>query len=208
MEKILRNFINRGWLEPSDSEWASPCFVLPKKVARDWRLVVEYRGVNAETQHDSHTLPLIEDMLQKHFRRRIVAVIDLKYGYHQMPLAEQSRACTARSTPLGPLQLNVMLMGITNGNAAFQRMPVNLLEPGRDCAEPFVNDVIIASGDPSMRYVELLEVHERDITRVLELLVRHNLTGSSDKGTMAVSEQRPAAVRGILRYSQKDLVVH
>ena len=120
MEKILRDFIQRGWLEPCHSEWASPCFVVPKKVAGEWRLVVDYRGLNAQTQHDSYTLPLIEDMLQKQHRRRIFRVIDLKHGYHQMPLAEESRACTAMSTPLGPLQWKVMPMGVTNGNAAFQ----------------------------------------------------------------------------------------
>ena len=188
MEKILRDFIQRGWLEPCHSEWASPCFVVPKKVAAEWRLVVDYRGLNAQTQHDSYTLPLIEDMLQKQHRRRIFTVIDLKHGYHQMPLAEESRACTAMSTPLGPLQWKVMPMGVTNGNAAFQRMLENLLEPVRDCADPFVDDVIIASGDPSMSYKELLEAHERDVTRVLDLLVRHKLTGSSDKATIAVSE--------------------
>ena len=47
------------------------------------------------------------------------------------------------------------------------------LRPVRDCADPFVDDVIIASGDPSMSYEELLEAHERDVTRVLDLLVRH-----------------------------------
>ena len=104
MERILRDFIQRGWLEPCYSEWASPCFVVPKKVAGEWRLVVDYGGLNAQTQHDSYTLPLIEDMLQKQHRRRIFTVIDLKHCYHQMPLAEESRACTAMSTPLGRLQ--------------------------------------------------------------------------------------------------------
>ena len=188
MERILRDFIERGWLEPCHSEWASPCFVVPRIVAGEWRLVVDYRGLNAQTQHDSYTLPLIEDMLQKQHRRRIFTVIDLKHGYHQMPLAEESGACTAMSTPLGPLQSQMMPVGITNGNAAFQRMLENLLEPVRDCSDPFVDDVIIASGDPSMRYDELLEAHERHVTRVLDLLVRHKLTGSSDKATFAVSE--------------------
>ena len=32
MEKILRDFIQRGWLEPCHSEWASPCFVVPKRL--------------------------------------------------------------------------------------------------------------------------------------------------------------------------------
>ena len=150
--------------------------------------MVDYRGLNAQTQHDSYTLPLIEDMLQKPHRRRIFTVIDLKHGYHQMCLAEESRACTAMSTPLGPLQLKVMPMGVTNGNAAFQRMLENLLEPVCDCADPFVDDVIIAPGDPSMSYEELLEAYERDVTRVLDLLVPHKLTGSSDKATIPVSE--------------------
>ena len=113
MEKILRDFIQRGWLEPCHSEWASPCFVVPKKVAGEWRLVVDYRGLNAQTQHDSYKLPLIEDMLQKQHRRRIFTVIDLKHGYHQMPLAEESRACTAMSTPLGPHFLSVYFFSIS-----------------------------------------------------------------------------------------------
>ena len=69
-EEILREFIDRGWLEPCHSEWASTCFVVPKKVAEGRRLVVDYRGLNAQTQHDSYTLPLIEDMLPKEFCRR------------------------------------------------------------------------------------------------------------------------------------------
>ena len=67
-----------------------------------------------------------------------------------------------------------MPMGVTNGKAAFQRMLENLLEPVRDCADPCVDDVIIASGNPSMSYEELLEAHERDITRVLDLLIGKN----------------------------------
>ena len=67
-------------------------------------------------------------------------------------------------------------------------MPENLLELVRDCAGPFVDELIIASGDPRMNYDEILEAHERDVTRVLDLLVQHKLTGSSDKATIAVSE--------------------
>ena len=136
MEKVLREFIHRGPLEPYHSELASPCFVVPKKVARKWQLVVNYSSLNAPTRHDSYTLPLIDDMLQKRFRRRIFTVIDLKPGYHQMPLTDESRACTAMSTPPGPLQWKVMSMGVTNGNAAFQRMLENLLKPVRDFFGP------------------------------------------------------------------------
>ena len=63
-----------------------------------------------------------------------------------------------------------------------------MLDPVRDCADPFINDVFIVSGEPSMSYEELLRAHEGDVTRVLDLLFRHKLRGSSDKGTIAVSK--------------------
>ena len=147
-EKILREFIDRGWFEPCHSEWASPRFIVPKKVAEEWRLVVDYHGLNAQTQHDSYTLPLIEDMLQKEFGRRIFMVIEVKHCYHQIALVEESRACTAMSTRLG--QLEWKMMSVTSRNAAFQRTPENLLEPVRGSADPFFGDVIIAAEDPSM----------------------------------------------------------
>ena len=31
MKKLLKKFIERGWIGPSDSEWASPAFIVPKK---------------------------------------------------------------------------------------------------------------------------------------------------------------------------------
>ena len=80
MERILRQFIDRGRLELCHSEWASPCFVLRKKIAGEWRLVVVYYSLNTQTQHDSYRLPPIEDMLQKQFRQRIWTVIDLKHA--------------------------------------------------------------------------------------------------------------------------------
>ena len=122
MKKLLAEFIERGWIEPSDSEWASPAFIVPKKEKGEWRLVVDYRGLNEQTEHDSYSLPLIDSILQKQQKKRIFTVLDLKHGYHQMPLHLDSRPCTAMLTPLGPMQSKVVPMGAKNGNAAFQRM--------------------------------------------------------------------------------------
>ena len=104
MKKLFAEFIERGWIEPSDSEWASPAFIVPKKEKGEWRLVVDYRGLNEQTEHDSYSLPLIDSILQKQQKKRIFTVVELKHGYHQMPLHPDSRPCTAMSTPLGPMQ--------------------------------------------------------------------------------------------------------
>ena len=83
MKKLLMEFIEHGWIEPSDSEWASLAFVVPKKEKGDWRVVVDYRGLNKQTEHDSYSLPLINSILQKEQKKRIFRVLELEHGYHQ-----------------------------------------------------------------------------------------------------------------------------
>ena len=188
MKKLLAEFIERGWIEPSDSEWASPAFIVPKKEKGEWRLVVDYRGLNEQTEHDSYWLPLIDTILQKQQKKRIFTVLDLKHGYHQMPLHLDSRPCTAMSTPLGPMQWKVVPMGAKNGNAAFQRMMKDLLGPVRDCADPFVDDIIIGSGTEDMTEDELIDAHEKDLHRVLSELEKHNMVCKPTKASLFVRE--------------------
>ena len=110
-----------------DSEWASPAFIMLGKEKGVWRLVVDYRGSEVQTEHDSYSLPLIETSLQNQARKRMFTVLDRIHGYHQMVLHEESEACTAMSAPLGPMQWKVVPIKAKNRNAAFQRMMVDLL---------------------------------------------------------------------------------
>ena len=182
MKKLLMEFIERGWIESSDSEWASPAFIVPKKEKGEWRWVVDYRGLNEQTEHDSYLLLVIDSILQKQQKKRIFTVLDLKHGYDQLPLHGDSRPCTAMSTPLGPMQWKVVPMGAKNENTAFQRTMEGLLQPVRDCAHPFVDDIIIGSGTEDMTHDELIEAHERDLRRSL---------GVTDKHSMVCNPQRP-----------------
>ena len=188
MKKLLAEFIERGWIEPSDSEWASSAFIVPKKEKGEWRLVVDYRGLNEQTEHDSYSLPLIVTILQKQQKKRIFTVLDLKHGYHRMPLHPDSRPCTAMSTPLGPMQWKVVPMGAKNGNAAFQRMMEDLLGPVRHCADPFLDDIIIGSGTEDMTEDELIEAHEKDLRRVLSELDKQNMVCKRTKASLFVKE--------------------
>ena len=188
MKKLLAEFIERGWIGPSDSEGASPAFIVLKEEKGEWRLVVDYRGLNGQTKHDSYSLPLIDTILQKQQKKRIFTVLDLKHGYHQMPLNLDSRPCTAMSTLLGPMQWKVVPMGAKTGNAAFQRMMVHLLGPVRDCADPFVDDIIIGSGTEDMTEDELIEAHEKDLRKVLSELDKHNMVCKPTKASLFVKE--------------------
>ena len=115
-------------------------------------------------------------------------MLDLKHVYHQMPLHPDSSPCTAMSTPLGPMQWKVVPMGAKNGNAAFQRMMEDVLGPVRDCADPFVDDIIIGAGTEDMTEDELIEAHEKDLRGVLSELDKHNMVCKPTKASLFVRE--------------------
>ena len=92
------------------------------------------------------------------------------------------------STPLGPMQCKVVPMGAKNGNAVFQRVMEDLPGPVRDCADPFVDDIIIGSGTEDMLEDELIKAHEKDLRRVLDVLDHHQMVCKPTKASFFVKE--------------------
>ena len=129
-EIIRINLHKRGWLEElsSGSEWCSTPFTIAKPVPKEtalldkWRMVIDFRYLNSQTQDDQAPLPLIEDMLERHERHKIFSVLDLKHAFHQMPLHPDDRHLTAMPTPLGTLCWRALPMGVKNAPAQFQRL--------------------------------------------------------------------------------------
>ena len=68
------------------------------------------------------------------------------------------------TTPNGLWQWRIMPMGAKNANAAFQRM-MDWVLSDLDCADPFVDDVIISSEGSTDE--ELITNHLRDVQAVL-----------------------------------------
>ena len=77
-----------GKIEPGMGPWLSTSFPVPKKKPGTYRLVVDYRALNEATITDAHPLPRITDILQRQGRFKIWSVLDMKDGFHQVPLNE------------------------------------------------------------------------------------------------------------------------
>ena len=87
--KLVGKLIEEGKLEDGVSAWSSPSFPVPKKKPGEYRFVVDYRAVNDATVTDAHPLPRIEDILQRQGRFKVWSVLDMKDGYHQVPLKKE-----------------------------------------------------------------------------------------------------------------------
>ena len=75
---IQRNLNDFGWLKGCmSSEWCSAPFFVPKPPAADessidaWRLVMDYRALNAATVPDADPLPVIEEEIAKRAKGKL-----------------------------------------------------------------------------------------------------------------------------------------
>ena len=127
LRKIIeRNLHEFGWLEGCmSSEWCSAPFTVPKSPPADrssidaWRLVEKYRALNPTTVPHAHPLPLIEEEIAKRAKGKLFTVLDLRHGFHEMPLRKEDRHLTAMCTPCGTFQWTVMLMALKNVRTMF-----------------------------------------------------------------------------------------
>ena len=155
----LLKLIDQGVIEPSESPVTSPVFVVPKK-SDEWRLVVDFRKLNAITIADRYFPPKIDELLTDLKGARFFTTLDLAQGFHQIPIKEKDRYLTAIATPLGTFQYRMMPFGVKNAPSCFQRLMDQVLEGCSDFAKVYIDDCLIFS--------KTAEEHLAHLTRVLE----------------------------------------
>ncbi len=85
----LRNLIEDGIIESSNSEWAFPAIPVRKKDG-GIRIVIDYRKLNAVTRKLPFYMPTIEEVIGKLGKARYFSKVDLTKGFHQIPISQES----------------------------------------------------------------------------------------------------------------------
>ena len=162
VRKHLKEMLDIRAIRCSNSPWASPVVLVCKKDG-SLRFCIDLRKLNAWTVKDAYSLPHIEDTLDSLNGVCIFTSLDLKSGYWQVELDEESIPLTAFTVgPLGFYECVRMPFGLTNAPATFQRlMELCLGELHLDWCIIYLDDIIIFSKDPDDHITRLEGVFEK-----------------------------------------------
>ena len=157
VRKHLKEMEAVSEIRRSNSPWASPV-VLVKKKDGSLHFCIDLQKLNARTIKDAYSLPRIEESLDCLNGASIFTSLDLKSGYWQVELDDESIPLTAFTVgPLGFYECVHMPFGLTNAPATFQCLMESCLrEMHLNWCIIYLDDVIIFSKTPE-EHIERLQ---------------------------------------------------
>ncbi len=129
---------------------------------------MDYKKTNAITIVDAHSLPIVNDTVDKIEGKKYYTSIDLASGYWQVEVDENSQDIITFITLWGLYQFNVMPFGLTNAPATFQRLMNYVLHD-------YLNDFVIVYLDNILVYSDTFEEHLAYLRKVFIKLQEVNL---------------------------------
>ncbi len=126
VEELIKDMLDQGVIQGSNSPWNSPLFLMPKKDGT-LRPVIDFRRVNEVTVDDHYPLPVLRDLLMCLGRgNKVFSSLDFPNGYWQLPMAPESREVTAFSMPSGHFEWTRMPFSLKQWFPTFFSLLPNL----------------------------------------------------------------------------------
>jgi transposase InsO family protein len=153
------------------TSWVSPVVIVPKP-SGEIRLCVDMRRANEAIIRERHPIPTVDEMLHDMSESRVFSKLDLKWGFHQLELSEESRDITTFVTHKGLYRYKRLMFGVNAAPEIYQHTIQQVLQ-SCEGAENMSDDIIIHGRDT--------EEHDKRLVDVIETLGSRGLTLNADK---------------------------
>ncbi|WCJ39787.1 Retrovirus-related Pol polyprotein from transposon gypsy [Euphorbia peplus] len=143
-------------------------------------MCVDFSDLNKACPKDFYLLPCIDMLVDSTTGYEVYSFLDVKEGFHQIPLAEKDMEKTSFITPEGTYCYQVMPFGLKNARATYQRLVNKMFKEliGKN-VEIYVDDMIVKS--------KKAEDHASDLEVVFKILREYNLKLNPEKCTFGIN---------------------
>jgi hypothetical protein len=118
----IEKLLEIGFIYPVPySEWVSPIVIVPKKIGKI-RICQDFRKLNNATKKDYFPLPFTDAILDSVAGHVCYSFLDGFSGYNQIRIALEDQLKTTFTIDWGTFASLVMLFGLCNTSATFQRV--------------------------------------------------------------------------------------
>lgn len=162
----IAKMLAQGIIQPSTSAWSAPIWVVPKKSdaskKKKWRIVVDFRKLNAKTIDDRYPIPNINDILDKLGKCQYFTTLDLASGFYQVEMNPSDIHKTGFNVENGKYEFLRMPMGLKNSPSTLQRVMDNVLQDLQNSiCLVYLDDIIVFSTSLQEHVVNLEKVFKR-----------------------------------------------
>ena len=161
--------------QPTD--WVHSLVIVEKKNG-SLRLCLDPRALNNTIKREHYRIPTIQEIASDLAGKKVFSTLDLKDGYWQVELDEQSSLLYTFNTPFGRYHFTRMPFGLKSVSEIFQKKNEAAFE-GINGIHIVADDIIIAADD--------LEEHNTILHKVLQQASDHNIKLKFDKFQFCVN---------------------
>jgi hypothetical protein len=148
-----------GIIRRSTSSWSSPLHMVQNPDG-SWRPCGDFCWLNLVTEPDTYPLPNMLDFSTRVAGCVVFSKIDLRKGYHQIPMRGADVAKTAVTTPFGLFEFLRLPFGLRNAGSTYQRLMDRVLS-GLPWCFWYLDDIIAASSSQEDHRLHLRQLFER-----------------------------------------------
>jgi len=107
------------------------------------RMVINYKRLNDNTIDNAYNIPNKQEWINRIQGSKYFSKFDLKAGFWQVKMAEESIPWTAFTCPQGHYEWLVMPLGLKNAPALFQRKMQNIFNEYQEFILVYIDDVLV-----------------------------------------------------------------